>query len=46
MAPWWRTGDDNTVKWLRVANPLSFVITAIVNGIGSAGVIGIGVGQV
>ena len=36
-----------TPTWIRVANPLSFVATALINGLGSAGVLsGTGVGEV
>eukprot|EP01050_Picozoa_sp_SAG11_P012257 SAG11_NODE_1353_length_5128_cov_3.658183_2_plen_376_part_00 len=31
---------------LRIANPLSFVLAAVINGLGGAGVIGVGVGTV
>lgn len=42
---WWRTGAERA-RWLRVANPVSFVGTAVLNGLGGAGIIGRGVGQV
>jgi len=42
---WWRTGS-RTARLLRVANPLSFLVTAVLNGLGGAGIIGRGVGQV
>lgn len=42
---WWRTGS-RTARILRIANPLSFAATATVNGLGGAGIIGRGVGQV